>query len=151
MAAYDKKEWIRKEVIYHESLNHMEQGIYDASVGSHQVMLYKKTESILIDWYTAGSDTIIRFYGSVVDYVGNNTHSSGSGLVIAGAELTWTNGAYIVLDLINQTHANIIIVSTLDEIFANQDYLIFGHMHYVNSVESAYINGYGTMVFGSTD
>lgn len=151
MAIYDKKTWVEKEVIYHEALNHIEQGIYDVSIGNHHVTLYKKSESILIDWETSGNDTIIRFYGSTVDYVGVNERSYGSGLTVGGANITWANGNYIVMNLISATQADIITVATLDEIYANPNYLIMGHMHYVNSEQAAHINGYGTMTFGSTD
>lgn len=142
--AYEKHEWEANEIITASKMNNIETGISNASIGDKNITLYKKSESIVISYERTENSLQLNFVGTTIDYNGIGVHSTGGGLTIPSASVTWTNGAFLVLNLV--ASPSIMVVNTLDEIYENDTYYIIGHMHYVNSIEAAYINGYGTLV-----
>lgn len=144
--AYNKHTWETNETITATNMNHLETGVEEASYSNKIVYLFKKDQTVLLDWLMIDGALSIRFYGSTVDYVGPTIHSSGSGIAVSGVTLPWTNGAYVCINLTNPSQPSLVLIETLDDVYENESLYQVGHMHYTNSVESIFIFSYGTLV-----
>lgn len=143
---YNKYTWETGETITATNMNNLENGVEEASYSNKIVYLFKKTETVLIDWINVDGVLSLRFYGSAVDFVGPTVHSTGSGTSISGTTFPWTNGAYVCINLTNAAQPTLEVVETLDELYASDNLYQVGHMHYVNSTESVFIHSYGTLL-----